>query len=48
MKRPLEAPAEGRGRIVGDGVFAIALTLIVLKIRVPAHETVHSEGDLLR
>lgn len=31
MKRPLEPSAEGRGRVVGitDGVFAIALTLIV-------------------
>ncbi|WP_263649381.1 TMEM175 family protein [Mesorhizobium sp. J8] len=37
------------GRIVGitDGVFAIALTLIVLEIRVPSHEAVHSEGELV-
>ncbi|TPK45284.1 DUF1211 domain-containing protein [Mesorhizobium sp. B2-5-4] len=49
MKRPLEASVEGRGRIVGitDGVFAIALTLIVLEIRVPVHEAIHSEHDLL-
>ncbi|CAN7328904.1 TMEM175 family protein [Mesorhizobium amorphae] len=49
MKRPLEPSAEARGRVVGitDGVFAIALTLIVLEIRVPAHEAVHSEAELL-
>ena len=38
MKRPPEASAEGRRRIVGitDRVFAIALTLIVLEIRAGA------------
>src|SRR6185295_4720587 len=42
MKRPLEPSVEARGRVVGitDGVFAIALTLIVLEIRVPTHELI--------
>jgi len=30
-----------------DGVFAIALTLMVLEIRIPAHEDIVSEGQLL-
>ncbi|MBZ9917876.1 MULTISPECIES: TMEM175 family protein [unclassified Mesorhizobium] len=49
MKRPLEPSQSGLHRVVGltDGVFAIALTLIVLEIRVPTHEAIHSEGDLL-
>ncbi|MBZ9796529.1 TMEM175 family protein [Mesorhizobium sp. ES1-4] len=49
MKRPLEPSQTGLHRVVGltDGVFAIALTLIVLEIRVPAHEAIRSEHDLL-
>ena len=29
-----------------DGIFAIAITLLVLEIKVPPHETVHSVNDL--
>lgn len=50
MKRPLEASPEVVRRVVGvaDGLFAIALTLIVLEIRVPAKEAIHSELGLAR
>ena len=33
---------------LSDGVFAIAMTLIVLELKVPAHASVHGEADLLR
>jgi len=29
-----------------DGVFAIAITLLILEIKVPPHETIHSVNDL--
>ena len=29
-----------------DGVFAIAITLLILEIKVPPHETIHSVSDL--
>jgi len=32
---------------LSDGVFAIAMTLLVLDLRVPATEAIHSERDLL-
>jgi uncharacterized membrane protein len=31
---------------LSDGIFAVAMTLLVLDLRVPATETVHSEHDL--
>ena len=33
---------------LSDGVFAIAMTLLVLDLRVPAAEAIHGEGDLWR
>jgi uncharacterized membrane protein len=33
---------------LSDGLFAIAMTFIVLELKVPAHTSVHSEVDLLR
>lgn len=49
MTSPLEPSPEGLGRVVTltDGLFAIALTLIVLEIRIPPLEAVHSERDLV-
>lgn len=32
---------------ISDGVFGVALTLLVLEIRVPVLETIHSENDLI-
>ena len=32
---------------LSDGVFAVAMTLLVLDLRAPAHEAIHSEHDLL-
>ena len=36
-----------RMEALSDGVFAIALTLLILDIRVPAGEVIHSEGELV-
>lgn len=33
---------------LSDGIFAVAMTLLVLDLRVPASEAIHSEHDLLR
>jgi TMEM175 potassium channel family protein len=31
---------------LSDGIFAVSMTLLVLDLRVPAHEAIHSERDL--
>ncbi len=33
---------------LSDGIFGVAMTLLLLDLHVPAKELVHSEGDLLR
>lgn len=37
----------GRIIAISDGVFGVALTLLVLEIRVPVLETIHTEQDLI-
>jgi hypothetical protein len=32
---------------ISDGIFAVAMTLLVLDLRNPAHELIHSEQDFL-
>ena len=32
---------------ISDGIFAVAMTLLVLDLRNPAHELIHSERDFL-
>lgn len=48
--QPWDPTAERRNRVMGitDGLFAIALTLIVIEIHVPDHREVHSERDLIQ
>ncbi|MFZ0817208.1 MAG: TMEM175 family protein, partial [Candidatus Sulfotelmatobacter sp.] len=33
---------------LSDGIFAVAMTLLVLDLRIPAAEAIHSEHDLRR
>jgi uncharacterized membrane protein len=33
---------------LSDGIFAVAMTLLVLDIHIPAHEAIHSEAELCR
>lgn len=37
----------GRIEAISDGVFAVALTLLVLDLKVPVSESIRTEGDLL-
>jgi TMEM175 potassium channel family protein len=38
----------GRLKALSDGIFAVAMTLLVLDLRAPASEEIHSEHDLWR
>src|ERR1700757_2275040 len=37
-----------RSAALADGIFAFAMTLLVLDLRIPDLGTIHSEGDLFR
>ncbi|MGC4190011.1 MAG: TMEM175 family protein [Thermomicrobiales bacterium] len=49
MQKQTPIGEEERRRLFGltDGIFAIALTLIVLEIRIPSPESIHNESDLI-
>jgi uncharacterized membrane protein len=38
----------GRIEAISDGVFAVALTLLVLDLKVPLNDGIYAEGDLLK
>jgi uncharacterized membrane protein len=49
MKRYDQIAGQNIGRLefISDGVFAIAVTLLVLDIKVPVSESIHSERELM-